>query len=65
MNKSEKTMSQRMSRTEASPAINDGPRQVLAKVAETTSLHGIPNVYRAHTSTRKAVWSALCMAGLG
>ena len=47
------------------PAVDEGPLAVLENVAQHTSLHGVPNAYRARNIARKIIWSALFMAGFG
>ena len=47
------------------PAVDGGPLAVLENVAQHTSLHGVPNAYRARNIARKIIWSALFVAGFG
>ena len=60
-----KHIRQQISKMKGSSETYRGPLAVLTKVAENTSLHGIPNAYRARSGIRKAIWSVLFMAGFG
>ena len=57
-------LTSQMTMTSVSPAV-DGPLAVLSVVAENTSLHGVPNAYRARCKIRKAIWSVLFISGFG
>ncbi len=46
-------------------ANNTSFTNVFGELAQNTGMHGLPNIYRSGSLTRKTVWTIILIAGLG
>ncbi len=49
----------------AAEANNTSFTNVFGELAQNTGMHGLPNIYRSGSLTRKSVWTIILIAGLG